>query len=170
MKTINITADELEAIENDVKKPSSVLDSVEVPKGLSTRQIQIAKHYTIEKMKQGFTINAFCKEFSVSTKSWYEWINEPSFNEYLTALSNAVIPDDEAEAYQQMKKHILRIAYKQNPTPKEIELFMSVFSYHAEADKRYQMEKLGLNKEQSGKVDNRTIEERRNVLLSRLRS
>lgn len=165
---MDITPENLKAVEEEVKGKDSVLDSVEVPKGLSARQVKLAKYYTIEKLKQGHTINNFCKEFSVSTKSWYEWINIPEFNSYLTALSNATLPEDESLAYQMMKKHVAKMAHKQNPTPKEIELFFNVFSYHVEADKRNQMEKLGLNKPQTGNTDARTVEERKNALLNRL--
>lgn len=157
-----------EMVESENETPN-VLDSVPVPKGLSAKQIKTAKHNVIERMKDGYTIGGFCKEFNVSTRSWYEWQDNPYFNKYLTALSGAVIPDDEMASYQLMKKHVAKLAHKQNPTPKEVELFMSVFGYLAEYDKRQQSEKLGLNKPVSDKVNRLTPEEMRNNLLNRLR-
>lgn len=158
-----------EKVEIETEKPN-VLDSVPVPKGLSAKQIKIAKHNAIERMKDGYTIGGFCKEFNVSTATFYKWLDIPEFNKYLTALSGAIIPDDEMQAYRMMKKHVAKLAYKQNPTPKEVELFMDVYGYLVEHDKRKQAEKLGLNKPVSDKADNRTVEEKRNALLNRLRN
>lgn len=160
----------VKAISEEMNKQNSILDGIEFSDKLSKRQVDIAKAYTIEKMKEKFTINGFCKDFNNSSKTWYEWIEITEFSSYLTALSNAIIPDDARMALKQLKKHLLKIPYKQNPTPKEIEMFMDVFSYVVEADKREQMEKLGLNKKLTDKVDNRTLEEKCNSLLQRLRN
>lgn len=73
------------------------------------------------------------------------------------------------DAFQAMKKHVLKIPYKQNPTIKEIELFYETFGYLAEADKQEQMEKLGLNNVESKSSRFVNLEERKSALLSRLK-
>ncbi|UAL53511.1 phBC6A51 family helix-turn-helix protein [Metabacillus dongyingensis] len=148
-----------------------MLDEIKVPSSLSSRQIVVAKDYTKEKMLEGFNVQEFCSKHGLSSKTFYneEWMKNPVFIDYLAQLQDAVIPDDEKQAYNRIKRIILGISSKQNPSIKEIELFLSTFSYLAESDKRQQMERLGLSHKSaapSGPVD---IEARRTALIKKLR-
>ncbi|WP_368298544.1 phBC6A51 family helix-turn-helix protein [Cytobacillus firmus] len=150
------------------EKTEKALAAVAVPVKLSPQKAQLARLFAKEKLLEGFTVSNFCSDNGISTKTWYEWMEEADFKSYLNQVQSAIIPDDEREAFQQLKKHILKLPYKQNPTPKEIEMFMDVFGYVAEADKRERMEALGISDEK--KPDIKTLEEKRNSLLSRLKT
>lgn len=132
---------------------------------LSAKQKQAAKNYASAKMGEGFTVQAFCSDNSISTRTWYDWLEEDGFISHLSKVQNELIPEDEKQAYEAMKKHILRLAYKTNPSPKEVELFMDTFSYLAEADKqKHQVaQKLASS-------DTRSFEEKKASLLLRLTS
>lgn len=145
-----------------------LLKVIPVPNTLNDKQIELAKKYARAYLLEGFTVADFCSDNKISSKTWYEFLKIPEFKHYLSHVQNAVIPADEKLAFQEMKKHILKIPYKEAPSIKETELFMEVFGYLAEADKQEQMEKLGLY--DNGKLkDVRTIEERKSSLLSRLK-
>lgn len=150
------------------EQTEQALAAVAVPAKLSPQKAQLARIFAKEKLMEGFTVGNFCSDNGISTKTWYEWLEEADFKSYLNQVQSAIIPDDEREAFQQLKKHILKLPYKQNPTPKEIEMFMDVFGYVAEADKRERMEALGISDEQ--KPDIKTLEEKKASLLSRLKT
>ncbi|MGY4797261.1 hypothetical protein ACVNNN_20095 [Lysinibacillus fusiformis] len=145
-----------------------LLKTVPVPPDLTDRHVALAQQYTRAKMLEGHTIAGFCKSNRISTNTWYDFLDIPSFIKYMADIQNLVIPADEKDAFQQMKKHILKIPYKENPTIKETELFMDVFGYLAENDKRIQMERLGLTKTSSGTSNAMSVEERKTQLLGRL--
>ncbi|OIJ12964.1 hypothetical protein BKP35_10415 [Anaerobacillus arseniciselenatis] len=153
-----------------MSKADSLLETITVPQKLSEQQVKLARQYVKASMQEGFTVAEFCKSNSISTASWYSWMNdEPAFKHYLNQLQDAVIPSDEKLAFQKIKQHILKIAEKQNPSIKEIELFTDTFSYVVEADKRERLEALGISEKGSpNSNDFRTLEERKNALLSRL--
>ncbi|MGK7380020.1 phBC6A51 family helix-turn-helix protein [Planococcus sp. 1R117A] len=151
------------------KHDAKLLALIPVPATLNDKQIELATSYARGKLMDGFTISEFCKNQGISTKTWYSYLENDDFKQYLDAVMGSVVPDDERQAFAAMKKHVMKFAYKQNPTPKEIELFYQTFGYIAESDKRDQMEKLGLNEVKTGS-DFKTVEERKASLLSRLRN
>lgn len=151
----------------DITKAEQLINAIEPPHTLSDRQVHLAKLFVKEQMLDGFTVQNFCSANSLSSKSWYSWIDDADFKYYLNQIQDAVIPQDEKKAYEQMKKHLLKIPYMQNPSPKQIELFMDVFSYLADHDKKQKMESLGIsntNKTSSSK----SVEDRKNALIGRL--
>ncbi|MDF2039864.1 phBC6A51 family helix-turn-helix protein [Cytobacillus oceanisediminis] len=148
------------------EQTEKALAAVAVPANLSPQKAQLARLFAKEKLMEGFTVSGFCSDNGISTKSWYEYLEEADFKSYLNQVQSAIIPDSERDAYEAMKKHILKLAYKTSPTPKEVELFMETFSYIQEADKRERMEALGISDEK--KPDTKTLEEKKASLLSRL--
>ncbi|MFJ7738869.1 phBC6A51 family helix-turn-helix protein [Lysinibacillus sp. NPDC097287] len=150
------------------KKAQQLIDAISAPYSLSEKQVSLAKKLVKEKMLEGFTVQNFCKENGISTKTYYEWFENPDFNYYVNQLQDAVIPSDENEAFQKIKKHILKIADKPNPSIKEIELFTDTFSYVVEADKRERMEALGML-DTTKPATATSVEERKARLLSRLK-
>ena len=145
-----------------------LLKVIPVPNTLNDQHVELITKYSRGKLLDGFTIAGFCEDNGISTRTWYKFLEIPEFKHYLSQVQNSVIPADEKDAFQEMKKHILKIPYKESPTIKETELFMDVFGYLAEADKQEQMEKLGLHN--NGRLkDVRTVEERKSSLLSRLK-
>ena len=146
-----------------------LLDAIKKPDGISDRYAGIAKDYVRAKMMDGFTIGTFCKGHNLSTKTWYDLLEKDEFKAYISQLQAVLIPDDERQAYEQMKKHLLKIPYMQKPTSKDIELFLSVFSYVVEADKQERMQALGISDGKKS-VDTRTVEERKASLFERLKS
>ncbi|QPC47363.1 phBC6A51 family helix-turn-helix protein [Mangrovibacillus cuniculi] len=153
---------------NTEQKTEQHVNAIKPPASLSVQQVELAKKFVKAKMLEGFTVGGFCKENRLSTSTWYEWQESADFKKYMDEVQSAVIPSDERDAFQAMKKHILKLAYLQNPTPKQVELFMDTFEYVAEADKKERMKALGISDEAKGS-DEKTIEEKRKRLLTRLK-
>lgn len=150
-------------------KAEALINAITVPSHLSERQISLAKQFVKSRMMDGFTIAKFCKENGISTKTWYGFMEDEHFQYYLQEIQGAVIPTDEREAYEKIKKKIMEIADKQNPSVKEIELFTDTFAYVVEADKRERMDALGLTEEAVKASSFKTVDEKKALLLSRLK-
>ncbi|MCB5235896.1 phBC6A51 family helix-turn-helix protein [Niallia circulans] len=149
-------------------KVEELVNSIEPPISLSEQQVSLAKRFVKEKMSSdSFTVQSFCKHNSISTKTWYEWNGNSDFKYYLNEISDAIIPNDEWESFQALKKHLLKIPYKVSPTPKEIDMYLNVFGYLADADRRKKMEAMGLTDERKPNTQ-KTVEERKASLLARL--
>jgi hypothetical protein len=146
-----------------------LLKTVQEPSNLTDEQVTLAQQYARSKMLDGHTVGGFCSANGISTKTWYKFLDIPEFVSYMAEIQNLVIPASEKDAFQAMKNHVLKIPFKENPSLKEIELFYDTFGYLAEADKREQMEKLGLNQVESKTSRFVNIEERKASLLSRLK-
>jgi cysteine synthase len=141
---------------------------IPVPKGLTERQIYLAKAFVKERHETGISIADFCKNHGISLKTWYEWLKDDVFESYLTALGGSIISDDERQAYQQVKKKIMQMATKQNASVREIELFLNTFSYVVEAEKQERMKELGIVPAHE-KANEKTLEEKKAILVSRLK-
>lgn len=150
------------------KKSEALLDAIAVPFSVSEKQAHIAKKLVAERILGDFNVQDFCKNNALSTKTYYEWFENADFTSYVNQLQDAVIPADERNAYDKIKKHILKIAEKQNPSIKEIELFTETFSYVVEADKRERAEALGIS-ENKKPLSAQSIEDKKSLLLSRLK-
>ncbi|ARK23657.1 hypothetical protein SporoP37_02425 [Sporosarcina sp. P37] len=154
---------------NNENKAEALINAITVPSHLSDKAVSLAKQFVKSRMMDGFTIAEFCKSNGISTKTWYGFMEDEHFQDYLQQIQDAVIPTDEREAYEKIKKKIMQIADKQNPSVKEIELFTDTFAYVVEADKRERMDALGLTEEAVKASSFRTIEEKKASLLSRLK-
>jgi hypothetical protein len=149
-------------------KAEQLIDAIEVPYSLTEQQATLAKKLVKARMLENFSIQSFCSENGISTKTYYSWQENPDFAYYLNQVSDAVIPSSEKDAFQKIKKHILKIADKQSPSLKEIELFTSTFSYVVENDRRERMEALGISDGNNKPNTAKSIEERKHALLGRL--
>lgn len=145
------------------------LNEVTVPGELNERQVTLAKAYVKDKHELGVGVSDFCSKYSVSTATWYKWLDNPKFDRYINNLQGNIISDSEKEAYHIVKKKIMQMATKKDASVKEIELFNQHFSYVIEAEKRKAMKELGLTPEGEKGNANRTLAEKKNVLLSRLK-
>ena len=153
---------------HETKHDEKLLKVIPIPSTLNDKHVELIEKFARGKLMDGFTIANFCSDNKISTKTWYGFLELPEFKHYLSEVQNSVIPASEKDAFQAMKKHILKIPYKESPSIKETELFMEVFGYLAEADKQEQMEKLGLN--DTGKPSRYVdVEARKATLLTRLK-
>lgn len=150
------------------KKAESLIDAIPVPYSVNEKQAEIAKKIVKAKLERSFNVQDFCTENGISTKTYYVWFENEDFASYINQLEDAVIPADEREAYAKIKKHILKIAEKQNPTIKEIELFTETFSYVVQADQRQRAEALGIS-ETKKPLTSQSLDEKKASLLSRLK-
>ena len=144
-----------------------LLKLIPVPATLSDKQVELAIKFARGKMMEGFTVNGFCSDNKISSKTWYIFLENPAFVSYLSEVQNAVIPANEKDAYQQFKNHVLRIPFKQNPSIKELEFYADTFSYLAENDKQQQLKALNSENISASKFDNE--KQRRTSLLERLK-
>jgi len=146
------------------------IHDIEVPVGVNSRQVNIAKDYITSRLQKGFTISSFCKKHNLSTKSWYGWLKNDTYSKYIDDISNVILPEGELEAVRKMKKKIMGFADKPNVSTNELKIFANTFSYIFEAEARLQMEKLGLNTEDKLQESKKSLEETRAILLKELRS
>lgn len=147
----------------------TIIDNIPVPMSVNEKQATLARKYVKANVEGNLNIQAFCKENNISTKTLYVWLENPDFKWYLDEIQNVVIPSSEMEAYQKIKQHILKIADKNNPNIKDIQLFLDTFSYVVEADKRERMRELGISDSNKPLTDE-TLEDKKAVLLQRLTS
>lgn len=145
----------------------TIIDNIPIPVSLNEKQVQLARKYVKANVEGNLNIQEFCKENNISTKTWYVWLENPDFKWFLGEVQNVVIPEDEVEAYRKIKKHILKIADKNNPNIKDIQLFLDTFSYVVENDKKLRMQELGISDNNKPLTDE-TLEDKKAVLLQRL--
>lgn len=154
---------------NIKQNTESIVDTIAIPLTVNEKQAQLARLYVKANIEGTLTVQEFCKQNSISTKTWYTWLENDDFQWYLNEVQNIVIPDDERIAYQKIKKHILKLADKKSITLKEIELFTETFSYVVEADRIARMKELGIDNSNKPLTE-QTIEDRKAVLLQRLKT
>lgn len=142
---------------------------IPVPASLSAEQVNLAKAWIKEKHETGIPINDFLSKHSKSTATWYRWKEDEVFESYLKALGGAIVSDDEREAYQIVKKKIMAMATKSTASVKEIELYLNTFSYVVEAEKQERMRELGIVPAHEKARSEKTVEDRKASLLSRLK-
>lgn len=145
----------------------TIIDNIPVPMSVNEKQATLARKYVKANVEGNLNIQAFCKDNNLSTKTWYVWLENDDFKWYLDEIQNVVIPEDEREAYQKIKKHILKIADRPNPNIRDVQLFLDTFSYVVEADKRERMQALGIS-DSNKPLTEQTIEDKKAVLLQRL--
>lgn len=150
------------------KKAESIINAIAVPYSVTDKQAEIAKKLVKAKMMDNFSVQEFCTSNGISTKTYYVWFENPDFDYYVNQLQGVVIPTDEREAYNKIKKHILKIADKANPSIKEIELFTETFSYVVQADQRERADALGISDSKKPNTP-QSLEEKKAVLLGRLK-
>ena len=149
--------------------------NVPVPAGLNDRQIKIAQACAKAQI-EGTTIDNLCKELSISSRTLYagEYKGNPVFDNYVSELVEAAIPDDVFEAWDNVKGHILKLTDQKEMTEKQISLFMTTFPHVVKLDAEKQMKKHGLEETPVSKTKTSTSgfvspAERMNSLLERLR-
>lgn len=148
---------------------STTKKEIPVPASLSSEQVNLAKAFVMERHQTGISISDFLSKHSKSTKSWYEWLKQPEFESYLKALGGTIVSDDERQAYQIVKKKIMQMATKQSASVKEVELFLSTFSYVVESEKQERMKELGIVPAHEKTPTGKTVEDRKALLLQRLK-
>jgi len=146
------------------------IKEIPIPDQLTPRQVTIAQSYVIDRHEKGLTIKEFCDKHSLGTASLYKWQREnDAFNQYVNALQGNIVGDDEREAYKKVKSKIMELATAKNAGVREIQLFTDHFQEVVEAEKREALQKLGISPDKGGTADTRTVEEKKAVLLSRLK-
>ncbi|GGF16931.1 hypothetical protein GCM10010954_14470 [Halobacillus andaensis] len=141
---------------------------ISIPYGISKEQAEKAKRFVIARHQEGISITDFCKREGISTKTFYQWKDDKVFSSYLTALGETIVTDDESEAWQQVKKKIMKLATSEKAGAKEISLFMESFEYVVEAEKQARMKELGIVPEHEKRGSEKSLEDKKAVLIQRL--
>ena len=145
------------------------IKEIPVPASLSEEQVRLAKAFVIDRHENNTPVAEFLAKHHKGKNTWYKWINEnPVFASYLKALGNTVANDEERESYQIVKRKIMENATKKDASPRDIELYLTHFEYVILAEKQERMRELGITPEHE-KGNQKSFEERRNILLSRLK-
>lgn len=150
------------------KKTETLIEAIAVPYSVSEKQAEIAKKIVKARLEGNLIVQDFCSANGISSKSYYKYFENEDFASYVNQLQDAVIPTDEREAWQKVKKQILKLADKPNLSIKELDVFMDVFSYVIESDKRERSEALGLT-ETKKPLTAQTLDDKKAVLLTRLK-
>lgn len=141
------------------------INEIPAPPSLSENMVSFAKKYVKLRIVDGLSVGDICKTLGVSTKTFYSWKEIEAFNSYLKALEASLVSEDEIEAYNNVRRHILKLVSRENPSERHLELFLKHFQHVVEAENRKRMDKLGINNTTSEFV---SVEERKRRLLSRL--
>lgn len=148
---------------------SQIFEKVKIPSTLSERHVEIAKSYAMNQLNARISMQEWCKENELSTKTFYAWKKDVrSFESYVNQLIDNSVDDSVKEALNAMDKHVLKLAYQSNVTPAEIKIFGDYFGYALEARKRQYLKDNGLD--DSGDKTTLSPEQRRNNLLKRLQT
>ncbi len=146
------------------------IHDVTIPTELTEQMVRIAKYYVTNRVKNGFTIQGLCKDFSISSKTWSAWKKTPVFSKYLDDLNAVLVPQDVMEAVRKFKSKVLLYANKETLTKEEFKQFYDTFNYAIEYDNKIQAEKLGMGNGIGSALDSpKTWQERRDSLLAQLR-
>lgn len=146
------------------------MKDVKPPEKLTERKVKVAKAWVNNELNERLPQSEFCKKYNLSTATLAKWKGEDiDFQNYVKALKGELISNDEVRAYQVAKQHIINRVNSDNPTEKEIQQFLEHFDYVVQYEKQKAMESLGINKYGEASNDARTLEQKRNVLLSRLK-
>lgn len=143
------------------------LTEIPVPPTLSENMVSFAKKYVKLRIVDGLAIGEICNELGTSTKTFYKWEKIDAFNEYLKALEASYITENEVDAYNHVRKHILKMVSKDNPSDRHVDMFIKHFSHVVEAENRKRMQQLGINTNATSS-NFKTVEERKACLLGRL--
>lgn len=145
------------------------MKEIKAPASLSEEQIRLAKAYVTERHQAGISVADFCSKQGISSATWYseQYMKNPVFESYLTALGGSIISNDEREAYAIVKKKIMNEATKANAGVKEFQIFLNTFSYIVEEERQERIRELGIVPEHE-KQQQKTIEEKKAILLKRL--
>lgn len=143
---------------------------IAAPATLNEEQVRLAKAFVKARHESGISIADFCSNQGISTKKWYgdDYMRNPIFESYLTALGGAMVSESELASYQIVKNKIIANATKANASVKEIDQYLNTFSYVVEAEKQERMKALGITPEHE-KGNQQTVEERKAGLLARLK-
>ncbi|XRD24529.1 phBC6A51 family helix-turn-helix protein [Lysinibacillus fusiformis] len=143
------------------------LTEIPVPPTLSENMVSFAKKYVKLRIVDGLAIGEICKKLGTSTKTLYSWQENEAFNSYLKTLEASYVNEDEIEAYNHVRKHILKMVSKENPSDRHVDMFIKHFSHVVEAENHKRMHRLGINTNATSS-NFKTVEERKASLLGRL--
>lgn len=151
------------------QKEQMETEQVPAPEELSQRKKNIAVAYVNNELKEGLTVQEFCRKHGLSSATLTKWNKDVVFTKYIQNLKGEAISSDELKAYEVVKQKILERVNSANPTEKDIQLFLDNFDYVVKYQQQKAMEKLGINKAGETTSDMKTIDEKKNRLLKRLK-
>ncbi|WP_010530919.1 phBC6A51 family helix-turn-helix protein [Lentibacillus jeotgali] len=143
--------------------------NIEPPEKLTERQVKIAKAWVQNGLNNRLPQGEFVKKFNMSTATLSKWLKNPDFSAYVQELKGELISSDELRAYDVVKKHILARVNSDNPTEKEINMYLEHFDYVVQYEKQKAMQRMGIT-EKGKPSDDRTVEDKKASLLTRLKS
>ncbi len=145
-------------------------NEVKPPEQLNDRQITIAKEWVNNELNARLPQSEFCKNHNLSTATLAKLRKENiDFQNYVKALKGELISNDEVRAYQVAKQHIINRVNSDSPTEKEIQQFLEHFDYVVQYEKIKAMDALGINKAGESTSNNKSVEEKKTMLLNRLK-
>lgn len=145
------------------------IHDVPVPAGVDEKMVAVAKDYVTTRLKEGFKMESLFARNNIAGKTYYKWLKNAEYERYINEMADVLIPSDELQAVRKFRRKVMAYADKESLTAGEMKLFKDVFEPIIEADIRLQMTKLGLNNEGSGSDTPRSLSEKRNLLLQRLK-
>lgn len=135
---------------------------------LSHRQIKIAEAWVQNGLHERLSQEEFCRRYSLSTATLAKWKNiNIDFQNYVNELKGSVITGDEITAFNVIKRDILKRINTGNYTDTEREFYMKHFKHVIDYENQKAMDKLGITA--SGELTTKSVEQRKNILLQRLK-
>jgi|SRR5699024_6411195 len=144
-------------------------DKVPVPDGLDSKQQERAIKYVTGTVLEGLTITETLEKYGISSGTMYNehHLKNPVFENYIQRLTAECVSTDDIADFHIIAGKIKQNALKSGATRADYELYLKTYSWLEEYVKQTKMQELGINK--GGMADTRTVEEKKAVLLSRLK-
>jgi len=155
-----------------VKELNKEIDfsKVEIPQGLDEKQAERARLFVEGTVMKGLTQTDFCKSYGISSGTLHNerHLKNPIWNKYVHNLTKEVVNGDDVSDHLFIAEKIKNEAMKPNAGKQEYEMYLKAWGFMFDIMKQQKERELGFT---DGKMasDTKTVEEKKQSLLSRLK-
>lgn len=143
---------------------------VEVPSGLDDKQAERARMYVEGTVIKGMVQKDFCTAYGISSATLHSerHLKNPLWNKYVHALTQEVVGGDDISDHLFIAEKIKNDAMKPNAGKQEYEMYLKAWGFMFDIMKQQkELEYKYDNK--TGNIDTRTVDEKKQTLLHRLK-
>lgn len=143
---------------------------VAIPQGLDSKQVERAKLFVEGTVIKGLTQTEFFKQYGISSGTIHNerHLKNPLWNKYVHNLTKEVIDGDDISDHLYIAEKIKNEAMKPNAGKQEYEMYLKAWGFMFDIMKQQKEKELGYVSG-TGSLDTRTVEEKKQSLLSRLK-
>ncbi|RIU93305.1 hypothetical protein [Oceanobacillus picturae] len=145
------------------------LSKVPVPHGLEEKVAERARQYVEGTVINGLTVKQFSETYGISTSTIYNehHLKNGLFNRYVHQLTKEVVDGDDISDHLYIAEKIKNEAMKPNANKQDYEMYLKAWGFMFDIMKVQKEKELGFSTGEE--KDTRTVDEKKAVLLSRLK-